>query len=126
MTLEDVIEALNIYIYNKRREMHSFASSHLVLQRVLEPHETFKSYKRYSLILWIVVGNDKQRLLTLQYQYNVKDFPTEECQKNLIKDLETKFITDLLALIIDGKSPIKDRKILEDILYEEYLGYCNE
>ena len=106
--------------------MHSFASSHLVLQRVLEPHETFKSYKRYSLILWIVVSNDKQRLLTLQYQYNVKDFPTEECQKNLIKDLETKFITDLLALIIDGKSPIKDRKILEDILYEEYLGYCNE
>ena len=57
----------------------------------------------------------------MQYQYNVKDFPTEECQKNLIKDLETEFITDLLALIIDGKSPIKDRKILEDILYEEYL-----
>ena len=79
MTLEDVIEALNSYIYNKRREMYSFASSHLVLQRVLEPHETFKSYKRYSLILWIVVSNDKQRLLTVQYQYNVKDFPTEEC-----------------------------------------------
>ena len=26
----------------------------------------------------------------MQYQYNVKDFPTEECQKNLIKDFENE------------------------------------
>lgn len=65
MTLEDVIEALNRYIDKRRETVPSLNLCHLVLQRTIEPHETFRSYKKYSLILWVVQDGQKGRLLTL-------------------------------------------------------------
>lgn len=127
MTLEDLIEALNRYIDEKRKAILPYRLSHLVLQRIVEPHPTFKSYKKYTLILWVVYDDkSKYRVLTLQHQYNTKDFPSEEYQEALIRDIESKFITKLLSLVIDDRSLNNDRTILEDIIYGEYTNYCNE
>lgn len=125
MTLEDVIESLNVHIFNKRRDLQVIPSNqeHLVLQRVIEPHPTFKSYRRYEYILWVVGNNSKHRLLTLTKQVNISNIPPN-VQESFIKDIESEFVTGLFSLIIDGKSfNNKDRTILEDIIYGEYLGY---
>jgi hypothetical protein len=128
MTLEDVIESLNVHILNKRRDLHILSNSqeHLVLQRVIEPHPTFKSYKRYEFILWVVGNDSKYRLLTLTKQVNMSDIPSY-AQESFIKATESEFVTGLFGLILDGKSfNKKDRTILEDIIYGEYLGYGDE
>ena len=59
MKAEDIIEGLNQSIEDKRDALKIKATGHLVLQRTVKPHQTFKAYKEYESIVWFVKGGKK-------------------------------------------------------------------
>lgn len=125
MELEDVIEALNKYVESRRynNEDCARATEHFVLHKSITPAPTFKTYKVIEYTLWVVHGNEKYRFFTRKFTTKV---PTG-CEELVIKDFEMGFLIDLLKILFDTKSLTnKDRTILEDVIYGEYLGYCNE
>ena len=120
MTLEDIIESINEYIVYRRKELGVTNCQHLVLQRTITPDSTFKVYKQYQFIVWVVDGKDQYRLFTLSHKANVP----ANFEEALIHNLEMQFVTKLLACLIDGKSfNNKDRTLLEDVIYGEYASY---
>ena len=56
MKAEDIIEGLNQSIEDKRDALKIKATGHLVLQRTVKPHQTFKAYKEYESIVWLFSG----------------------------------------------------------------------
>ena len=45
MTGEEIVNILNTYIETYRTDNNISSKSHLVLHRIMTPHETFKIYK---------------------------------------------------------------------------------
>lgn len=102
MALDNIIEAINRYIDNNRNP-ELLNRQHLVLQRIVAPHTTFKAYKVYEYILWVVDGIDKYRLLTLKQQ--IKSVSgTEEL---ITEQLELQFTCGIVELLMDKKYLIK-------------------
>ena len=66
MKVEDIIEGLNQSIEDKRDALKIKATGHLVLQRTVKPHQTFKAYKEYESIVWFVKGGKKYRVITVK------------------------------------------------------------
>lgn len=125
MELEDVIESLNKYVESRRYNDENCARAieHFVLHKSITPAPTFKAYKVLEYTLWVVKGSDKYRFFTKKLTIKI---PTG-CEELVIKDFEIGFLIDLLKVLFDTKSlNNKDRTILEDVIYGEYLGYCNE
>ena len=125
MVLEDVIESLNKYVESRRYndEKCAGAIEHFVLHKSIAPAPTFKAYKVLEYTLWVVKGSDKYRFFTKKLTIKI---PTG-CEELVIKDFEMGFLIDLLKVLFDTKSlNNKDRTILEDVIYGEYLSYCNE
>lgn len=63
MKTEDIIEGLNRSVEDCRKSMGISTTGHLVLQRTVKPHQTFKAYKEYSAVVWFVKGIRKYELL---------------------------------------------------------------
>ena len=125
MVLEDIIESLNKYVESRRYndEKCARAIEHFVLHKSITPAPTFKTYKVLEYTLWVVNGSDKYRFFTKKLTIKI---PTG-CEELAIKDFEMGFLIDLLKVLFDAKSlNNKDRTILEDVIYGEYLGHCNE
>lgn len=125
MELEDVIEALNKYVESRRynNEDCARATEHFVLHKSITPAPTFKTYKVIECTLWVVHGSEKYRFFTKKFTAKV---PTS-CEELVIKDFEMGFLIDLLKVLFDTKSLTnKDRTILEDVIYGEYLSHCDE
>lgn len=125
MVLEDIIESLNKYVESRRYndEKCARAIEHFVLHKSITPASTFKAYKVLEYTLWVVKGSDKYRFFTRKLTIKI---PTG-CDELVIKDFEMGFLIDLLKVLFDTKSlNNKDRTILEDVIYGEYLSYCNE
>lgn len=125
MELEDVIESLNKYVESRRYndEKCAGAIEHFVLHKSITPAPTFKAYKVLEYTLWVVKGSDKYRFFTKKLTIKI---PTG-CEELVIKDFEMGFLIDLLKVLFDTKSSVNsDRTILEDVIYGEYLGCCNE
>lgn len=49
MKAEDIVEGLNRHIEDRRSGRNISSKGHLILQRVIEPHPTFKAYKHIRL-----------------------------------------------------------------------------
>ena len=125
MELEDIIEALNKYIESKRlnNEECARAIEHFVLHKSITPAPTFKTYKVLEYTLWVVKGSDKYRFFTKKLTIKIP----AGCEELVMKDFEMGFLIDLLKVLFDTESlSNKGRTILEDVIYGEYLGYCNE
>lgn len=125
MILEDVIESLNKYVESRRYndEKCAKAIEHFVLHKSITPAPTFKAYKVLEYTLWVVKGSDKYRFFTKKLTVKI---PTDY-EELVIKDFEMGFLTDLFKVLFDTKSlNNKDRTILEDVIYGEYLSHCNE
>ena len=73
MKAEDIIEGLNQSIEDKRDTLKIKATGHLVLQRTVKPHQTFKAYKEYESIVWFVKGGKKYRVITVKETAKVLD-----------------------------------------------------
>ena len=125
MVIEDIIEALNKYVESRRYndEKCARAIGHFVLHKSITPAPTFKIYKVLEYTLWVVVSGEKYRFFTKKFTTKVPTGLKEE----VIKCFEMEYLTDLFKVLFDVKSSVnKDRTILEDVIYGEYLGYCNE
>ena len=114
MKAEDIIEGLNRHIETKRQSLSIVTTGHLVLQRSMKPHQTFKAYKEYEYVLWFIKGSKKYRVITLKYTAKVLDGQEE----SLLRELNVK----LSELIFDwiGSS------FYEDVVKGEYNGYTDE
>lgn len=125
MTLEDIIEELNKYVESRRcnDEKCTKAIEHFILHKSITPAPTFKAYKVLEYTLWVIRGSEKYRFFTKKRTIKIP----AGCEELVIKDFEMGFLTDLFKVLFDAKSSVNsDRTILEDVIYGEYLGYCNE
>ena len=125
MVLEDVIEALNKYVESRRYndEKCAKAIEHFVLHKSITPAPTFKTYKVLEYTLWVIKEGHKYRFFTKKLTTKI---PTD-LEESSIRNFEMSFLTDLFKVLFDTKSLTnKNRTIFEDVIYGEYLGYCNE
>lgn len=125
MVIEDIIESLNKYVESRRYndERCAGAIEHFVLHKSITPAPTFKAYKVLEYTLWVIRGSEKYRFFTKKLTIKIP----AGCDELVIRDFEMGFLTDLFKVLFDVKSSVNsDRTILEDVIYGEYLGYCNE
>lgn len=83
MSIEDIIESLNRYIHLERSKQKISANSHLVLQRTIEPNPTFKSYKKYEWIVWLINNDCKYKVIVVSLQEKVLKEQEEYVNKRL-------------------------------------------
>lgn len=87
MKVEDIIEGLNQSIEDKRGILNIKTTGHLVLQRTVKPHQTFKAYKEYESIVWFVKDGKKYRVITVKETAKVLDGQEE----TMIRRMNVKF-----------------------------------
>jgi len=83
MSIEDIIESLNRHINLERKAQKISANSHLVLQRTIEPNPTFKSYKKYEWIVWLIDNDCKYKVIVVSLQEKVLKEQEESMNKRL-------------------------------------------
>lgn len=94
MRAEDIVEGLNRHIEDRRSERDIPSKGHLVLQRVVEPHPTFKVYKTYKAILKYGWEN---MMVTILYSED-RNVSTND----LLNKLEIEFISKYNTLTPNG------------------------
>ena len=114
MKAEDIIEGLNRSIEDKREAFKIKTTGHLVLQRTIKPHQTFKSYKEYESIVWFVKDGKKHRVITIKETAKVLDGQEE----SMIR----KVNIELSRLIFNWVGS----NFYEQVIKGEYNGYTDE
>ena len=87
MKIEDIIEGLNLHIEDRRSIKNISSKGHLVLQRIIELHPTFKAYKTYKAILWFVKGRDRHIVISLNHSDKVLEGQEEPMQQYINTEL---------------------------------------
>lgn len=67
----DIIEGLNRHIEGKRKILGINSKSHVVLQKEIIPHSTFKIYKIYKCTLWFIKGKKSYKIFGNQQTLKV-------------------------------------------------------
>ena len=83
MKAEDIIEGLNKSIEDKRGILKIKTTGHLVLQRTVKPHQTFKAYKEYEFVIWFVKGGKKYKVITVKETAKVIDGQEETIMREM-------------------------------------------
>lgn len=83
MKAEDIIEGLNRYIEDRRKELNINVNGHLVLQRSITPSPTFKAYKFYEVIVWYVKGRTKSKVLHFTETAKMIDGQEEKINRSI-------------------------------------------
>lgn len=110
MRAEDIVEGLNRHIEDKRSERSIISRGHLILQRVIEPHPTFKAYKTYKAILWFVKGKNRHIVISFSHSAKVLEGQEESTQQYIN--------TELCHLIFNWI----DSSFYEEVIKGEYNG----
>ena len=71
MKAEDIIEGLNKHIEIRRGERGIENVGHIVLQREIIPHSSFKVYKIYKYTLWFTKGGKSYEVMKIQHTARV-------------------------------------------------------
>lgn len=98
MKIENIIDALNNIIKERRQFEGIDDSSFLVLHRSVIPHKTFKAYKGVTYTLYLVYGGKyehKYKLVCLPMQIKASD---SELDSKLV-EYETKFVETLFNFV---------------------------
>lgn len=115
MKLEDVIEGLNRHIENKRKSLGiDSKQGHLILQKTIKPHNTFKAYKECTFTIWFVKGRDRYEALTLKHTGRVID------------SQEEKMIGDMTIRLSEMIFNWIGSNFYEQVVKGEYNGYTDE
>ena len=114
MKAEDIIEGLNRSIEDKRYELKINTTGHLVLQRTVKPHQTFKAYKEYEFVIWFVKGGNKYRVITLKETAKVLDGQVESMIRRVNVEL-SRLIFNWIG-----------SNFYEQVIKGEYNGYTDE
>lgn len=108
MTLEEIVEVLNNNIELSRTAQQLNTNlGHLVLQKTVDVNPTFKSYKKFSLILWFVKNKNNSKVFSVEKQTSYSTYDKD------IKELDNEFIKHLFNLI-------GDKEIIDSIIYGTY------
>ena len=83
MKSEDIIEGLNRHIETKRKDKGIRATGHLVLQKEIMPHSSFKAYKIYKHTLWFTQKGKSYKVITLQHTAKVLDGQEENMNREM-------------------------------------------
>ena len=83
MKSEDIIEGLNRHIETKRRDKGIKATGHLVLQKEIMPHSSFKAYKIYEYTLWFTKKGKSYKVIVLQHTAKVLDGQEESMNREM-------------------------------------------
>ena len=83
MKAEDIIEGLNLHIETKRKDRGIKTTGHLVLQKEIMPHSSFKVYKIYKYTLWFTKRGKSYRVLTVQNTAKVPDGQEENMNRRM-------------------------------------------
>lgn len=83
MKAEDIIEGLNRHIEIRRSERGIENAGHIVLQREIIPHSSFKVYKIYKYTLWFTKRGKSYRVMTVQHTAKVPDGQEENMNREM-------------------------------------------
>lgn len=83
MKAEDIIEGLNRHIEARRSEKRIENVGHMVLQKEIIPHSTFKVYKIYKYTLWFTKRGKSYRVITVQHTAKVSDGQEESMLREI-------------------------------------------
>ena len=107
MKAEDIIEGLNRSIEDKRNALKIKTTGHLVLQRTVKPHQTFKAYKEYEFVIWFVKGGKKYRIITVKETAKVIDGQEETMIRRMNVELSRLIFnwidSDFYEQVINGE-----------------------
>lgn len=99
MKVEEIIEGLNRHIEYKREELRINTRGHLVLQKTINPHPTFKAYKEYMYSLWFVKGRTKNKVATI----SLIDKVLEGQDEIMIRRLNIELCTNIFKILESEK-----------------------
>lgn len=114
MKAEDIIEGLNRSIEDKRDILKIKTTGHLVLQKIVNPHQTFKAYKEYEYVIWFVKGGEKHRVITVKETAKVLDGQEETMIRRMNVEL-SRLIFNWIG-----------SNFYEQVIKGEYNGYTDE
>ena len=114
MKAEDIIEGLNRSIEDKRDVLKIKTTGHLVLQRTVRPHQTFKAYKEYESLIWFVKGGKKYIVITLKETAKVLDGQEESMMRRMNVEL-SRMIFNWMG-----------SNFYEQVVKGEFNGYIDE
>ena len=125
MSIEDIVDVINRTIEDKRKELNIPNSSHLVLQTKVNPHPLFKVFKEFELILWLIKGKDKYRVLTTKLTYKVTESKEDsvlnivhkEFCYNLINWVRTEEYNNIVNNIKYVEIKLEDKQKSEELTY---------
>lgn len=83
MKAEDIIEGLNRHIEDRRSERGIENVGHVVLQKEIMPHSSFKVYKTYEYTLWFTKRGKSYRVMRIQHTAKVPDGQEE----NMLREM---------------------------------------
>lgn len=114
MKAEDIIEGLNRSIEDRRDALKIKTTGHLVLQRTVKQHQTFKAYKEYESIIWFVKNGKKYAVITVKETAKVLDGQEETMIRRMNVEL-SRLIFNWIG-----------SNFHEQVIRGEYNGYTNE
>ena len=93
MKTEDIVEAINIELKARRKELNIERKGHFILQRNIDVDSSFKAYKTYSVKLWYFETKKKTKVI-------MEDKITEKVlnnnDDNVVRSLNISFISKFL------------------------------
>lgn len=114
MKIEDIIEGLNQSIEDKRDALKIKTTGHLVLQKTINAHPTFKAYKEYEFTIWFVKNSKKYRVITLKETAKV----LEGQEESIIRRMNVGLSRMIFNWI--------NSNFYEQVIKGEYNGYIDE
>ena len=95
MKAEDIIEGLNLHIETKRKDRGIKTTGHLVLQKEIKPHSSFKAYKIYKYTLWFTKRGKSYEVMEIQHTAKVPDGQEE----NMLREMNIMLSTSIFNWI---------------------------
>ena len=83
MKAEDIIEGLNLHIETKRKDRGIKTTGHLVLQKEIKSHSSFKAYKIYKYTLWFAKKGKSYEVMVLEHTAKVLDGQEENMNREM-------------------------------------------
>lgn len=95
MKAEDIIEGLNLHIETRRSESGIENVGHIVLQKEIMPHSSFKVYKTYKYTLWFTKRGKSYKVITVQHTAKIPDGQEE----NMLREMNIMLSTSIFNWI---------------------------
>ena len=83
MKAEDIIEGFNLHIETKRKERGIKTTGHLVLQKEIMSHSSFKAYKIYKYTLWFAKKGKSYEVIVLKDTTKVLESQEENMNREM-------------------------------------------